>query len=98
MSMDYNDVWEFGAVSDCCGAGVYLNGICAECNDHCTPVEENDEEEKMELTRKNLNMVFDYINEQLSDVDGRDEFDNESGLLNAVERTVEMFNENMEEE
>jgi hypothetical protein len=52
----------------------------------------------MELTRKNLNMVFDYINEQLSDVDGRGEFDNESGLLNAVERTVEMFNENMEEE
>ena len=97
MSMNYNDVWEFGAVSDCCGAGVYLDGICAECNDHCTPVEENDEEEKMELTRKNLNMVFDYINEQLSDVDGRGEFDNESGLLNAVERTVEMFNENMEE-
>jgi len=48
MSMDYNDVWEFGAVSDCCGAGVYLNGICSNCNDHCTPVEENDEEENME--------------------------------------------------
>ena len=40
MSMDYNDVWEFGAVSDCCGAGVYLNGICSNCNDHCTPEEE----------------------------------------------------------
>ena len=43
MSMNYNDVWEFGAVSDCCGAGVYLNGICAECNDHCTPVHDMDE-------------------------------------------------------
>jgi len=52
----------------------------------------------LNMVRKNLNMVFDYINEQLSDVDGRGEFDNESGLLNAVERTVEMFNENMEEE
>ena len=49
MSMDYNDVWEFGAVSDCCGAGVYLDGICSNCNDHCTPVEENDEEEKSNL-------------------------------------------------
>ena len=38
--MDYSDVWELGAVSDCCGAGVYLNGICAECNDHCTPIEQ----------------------------------------------------------
>ena len=37
MSMDYSDVWELGAVSDCCGAGVYLNGICSNCNDHCTP-------------------------------------------------------------
>ena len=38
MSIDYSDVWELGAVSDCCNAGVYLNGICAECKDHCTPV------------------------------------------------------------
>ena len=43
--MDYNDVWELGAVSDCCGAGVYLNGICADCNDHCTPVYEEEEGE-----------------------------------------------------
>ena len=43
MSMSYSDCFEFNAVSDCCGAGVYLNGICAECNDHCTPV--NDEPE-----------------------------------------------------
>ena len=48
MSMNYNDVWEFGAVSDCCGAGVYLNGICAECNDHCTPVYEEEERSVMD--------------------------------------------------
>ena len=40
MSMSYADCFEFNAVSDCCGAGVYLNGICAECNDHCTPIEQ----------------------------------------------------------
>jgi len=45
MSMSYADCFELGAVSDCCGAGVYLNGICVECNDHCIPVEENEEEE-----------------------------------------------------
>tara|TARA_R110002167_G_scaffold308077_1_gene512815 strand:+ start:481 stop:627 length:147 start_codon:yes stop_codon:yes gene_type:complete len=43
MSMDYSDVWELGSVSDCCGAGVYLNGICSECNDHCTPVTEDED-------------------------------------------------------
>lgn len=45
MSTDYSDVWEFGAVSDCCNAGVYLNGICEDCKDHCTPVYEEEEEE-----------------------------------------------------
>ena len=44
MSIDYSDVWELNAVSDCCNAGVYLNGICAECKDHCTPVYEEEEE------------------------------------------------------
>jgi len=28
--------------SDCCGAGVYLNGICSCCKDHCTPVDEEE--------------------------------------------------------
>ena len=42
MSMDYNDIWELGVVSDCCNAGVYINGICAECKDHCTPIEEKE--------------------------------------------------------
>ena len=42
MSTDYNDVYEYGVESDCCGAGVYLNGICSHCNDHCTPVREDE--------------------------------------------------------
>jgi len=45
MSMDYNDVYEFGVVSSCCGASVFLSGICAECKDHCdTETEEEDKE------------------------------------------------------
>jgi len=42
MSTDYSDVYEFGMESDCCGAGVYINGICSNCNDHCTPVDEKE--------------------------------------------------------
>ena len=42
MSTDYSDIWEFGMESDCCGAGVYLNGICSCCNDHCTAVDEEE--------------------------------------------------------
>ena len=52
MSMNYpSDYMEHGYVSSCCGAPVYSNGICTECNDHCIPVrmvllfEENEEEE-----------------------------------------------------
>ena len=54
MSTDYSDVWEFGMESDCCGAGVYLNGICSNCNDHCTPVDSETEdtvEKLMDLYR-----------------------------------------------
>ena len=50
MSTDYSDVYEFGMESDCCGAGVYLNGICSCCNDHCTAVRE-DEGELMDVYR-----------------------------------------------
>ena len=39
MSLDYSDIYELGVESDCCGASVYLNGICSSCNDHCTPVD-----------------------------------------------------------
>jgi hypothetical protein len=41
--MDYGDWFECGMVSDCCGASVYINGICAECKDHCTPIEEEED-------------------------------------------------------
>lgn len=51
MSTDYSDIWEFGMESDCCGAGVYLNGICSCCNDHCTPVELEEESSLMDVYR-----------------------------------------------
>ena len=51
MSTDYNDVYEYGVESDCCGASVYLNGICAECKDHCTPVYEEEEVSIMDVYR-----------------------------------------------
>jgi len=41
MSMNWNDMIEHDVVSDCCGATVFLNGICANCKDHCTPLDEN---------------------------------------------------------
>ena len=48
MSISYSDAYEFGMVSDCCGANVYLNGICSNCNDHCTPVSEEELDEEDE--------------------------------------------------
>ena len=37
------DEWEYGVVSDCCHASMYINGICSECKDHCLPIDEEDE-------------------------------------------------------
>jgi hypothetical protein len=50
MSTDYSDIWDLGKESDCCCAGVYLNGICSNCNDHCTP-EYEEERELMDVYR-----------------------------------------------
>ena len=47
----------------------------------------------MKLTTKNLEKVFNYIESQIEDENGRGEFDKETDLLNAVERTIEMFKE-----
>jgi len=52
MSMSYGDWFEQGMVSDCCSAGVYLNGICSACKDHCTPVTCTDEEEENKPIKK----------------------------------------------
>jgi hypothetical protein len=50
MSIDKLDLYEYGVESDCCGAVVYINGICSCCNDHCTSVRE-DEGELMDVYR-----------------------------------------------
>ena len=51
---------------------------------------------KMKLTNDNLEKVVDYIESQLADEDAG-EFDEETSILSAVERTIEMFEENKEE-
>ena len=45
----------------------------------------------MILNRKNLKIIFNYIQDQLEDDDGRGEFDEETSILSAVDRTVDMF-------
>jgi hypothetical protein len=39
MGMDYNDIYELGVESDCCGASVVLVDVCNKCKEHCTPIE-----------------------------------------------------------
>lgn len=43
MSTEIGDMYEEGA-SGCCGAAVYLSGICSDCKEHCDTVSEEDEE------------------------------------------------------
>jgi hypothetical protein len=50
----------------------------------------------MKLTSNNLEKIFKYIESQLEDVNGRGEFDKETSILSAVDRTIEMFKENEE--
>tara|TARA_R100001443_G_scaffold116798_1_gene138551 strand:+ start:890 stop:1198 length:309 start_codon:yes stop_codon:yes gene_type:complete len=47
----------------------------------------------MKLTSDNLEKIFNYIDSQLSDEDSG-EFDEETPILSAVDRTIEMFEEN----
>ena len=43
----------------------------------------------MKLTKENFNKVFDYIDDQVNSTSG--EFDEETDIVDAVERTVEMI-------
>ena len=45
----------------------------------------------MELNKENLEKIFNFIDSQISDVNG--EFDEETPILTAVERTIEMLKE-----
>ena len=38
----------------------------------------------MKLTKENFNKVFDYIESQIEDENGRGEFDEETSILSAV--------------
>jgi hypothetical protein len=48
----------------------------------------------MKLNQENLSKVFNYVVEQIEDDSGRGEFDEETSLLCAVSRTIEMIEEN----
>jgi vacuolar-type H+-ATPase catalytic subunit A/Vma1 len=48
----------------------------------------------MKLNQENLSKVFNYVAEQIEDDSGRGEFDEETSLLCAVSRTIEMIEEN----
>jgi hypothetical protein len=47
----------------------------------------------MKLNQENLSKVFNYVAEQIEDDNGRGEFDDETSLLCAVSRTIEMIKE-----
>ena len=50
----------------------------------------------MQLNRENLEIIFNYIESQLEDDDGRGEFDEETSILSAVDRTIDMFEDDKE--
>jgi uncharacterized protein with HEPN domain len=45
----------------------------------------------MKLTKENFNKVFDYIDDQVNSTSG--EFDKETNIVDAVQRTVEIIKE-----
>ena len=45
----------------------------------------------MKLTKENFNKVFDYIDDQVNSTSG--EFDEETNIVDAVQRTVEIIKE-----
>jgi len=48
MSIHNSDAYEYGEVSDCCGASVIWHDICESCKEHCTPVSEEELDEEDE--------------------------------------------------
>ena len=38
----YYDNKSYGVYSDCCGAEVIFCDICAECKEHCEPIDEEE--------------------------------------------------------
>ena len=38
-----SDMTEPGSSSDCCGASIVMGDICAECKEHCEPVDDGED-------------------------------------------------------
>ena len=49
----------------------------------------------MKLTKENFNKVFDYIDDQVNSTSG--EFDEETNIVDAVQRAVEIIKESDDE-
>ena len=48
----------------------------------------------MNVNNKNIDKVTNFIKDQLNEINGNGEFDNQSDLLHAVKITIEMIEEN----
>lgn len=53
MSTDYQDLYQQGTSSNCCGAIIKTNGLCSDCGEHCEDEEDFEHsDEQMERMRE----------------------------------------------
>lgn len=45
MNIDPEDFYSSGGRSDCCDARIIGEDICSECGEHCSPLEDEEEDE-----------------------------------------------------
>ena len=62
----YNDSIEEG-LSNCCGAIIYMQDICADCKEHCEPQEEDKKVKMSSYTVKIPMEVYHDIDRLLKD-------------------------------
>jgi len=60
MTTYLHDLYEYGVVSDCCGASVYLGDMCADCKEHCTPITEEEHNPSYDYTPQEQRII-DYL-------------------------------------
>ncbi len=60
MTTYLHDLYEYGVVSNCCGASVYLGDMCADCHEHCTPITEEEHNPSYDYTPQEQRII-DYL-------------------------------------
>ena len=45
MATNLYDCYDNG-ISDCCGASIYMGGLCSDCKEHCSAAEEEEESDR----------------------------------------------------